>query len=61
MEGFIYLGLILVVYFLPTWVAPAGRRGSVFVVNAAFGWTFIGWFVALFMAVRARENVKAGA
>lgn len=57
-----YLVLLLIVYFLPTWAAPAGRRGSVFVVNLAFGWTILGWFIALWLALRAREDVakKAG-
>lgn len=51
-----YLFLILLVYFVPTAMAASGRRGSVFVVNLFFGWTMIGWVVALFMAVRSRET-----
>lgn len=56
-----YLIVILLFYFLPTILAASGRRGSVFVVNLFFGWTLIGWVVALFLAVRTRENEKAGA
>lgn len=43
-------------YFLPTIVAVSRKvpnRGSVFVINAFVGWTFIGWVVALAMAARS--------
>lgn len=60
MDGFIYFALICVVYFAPTWVAPSGRRGSVFVLNLFFGWTLIGWVVALFIAMRSKETAKGG-
>lgn len=56
-----YLIVILLVYFMPTALAVKGRRGSVFVVNLFFGWTLLGWVVALFLAVRTREAAKAGA
>lgn len=58
-----YLILILIVYFAPTAMTPPGRRGSVFIVNLFLGWSLIGWVVALFMAMRAREEFakKAGA
>ena len=56
-----YLIVMLLFYFLPTMLATSGRRGSVFVVNLFFGWTLIGWVVALFLAVRTREAAKAGA
>lgn len=41
-------------YLLPTIVATINkspRGGSVMVVNIFLGWTFIGWVVALAMAV----------
>jgi hypothetical protein len=45
-------------YFLPTIVAVVRRRvpntGSLVVINAFLGWTFVGWVVALAMAVRSR-------
>lgn len=56
-----YLIPILIVYFLPTILTQSGRRGSVFVVNLFVGWTLIGWVIALFMAMRSREDGKAGA
>lgn len=61
MESLIYLALFLIAYLLPTWVAPRGRRGSVFVLNLFLGWTLIGWVIALFMAIRAHEAAKGGA
>lgn len=57
MQTTIYALMIIALYFLPTFVAVSGRRASVFIVNLAFGWTFIGWWIALFMAVRSREVV----
>lgn len=56
-----YFILIVLVYFLPTILAASGRRGSVAVVNVFFGWTLLGWVVALFMAIRSRERTKIGA
>ncbi|KAK1548212.1 hypothetical protein Q3G72_032764 [Acer saccharum] len=38
--------------------AAPSRRGSVFIVNLFLGWTFIGWVIALFMAIRSKENAK---
>lgn len=60
-EGFIYFALLMAVYLAPTWIAPRGRRGSVFVLNMFFGWTLIGWVVALFIAMRSKEIAKGGA
>ena len=51
-----YLIIILLVYFIPTGIAPPGRRGSVFFVNLVVGWTLIGWALAMYMALRARED-----
>lgn len=48
-------GLALIaLYFTPTLVAWARHHEtpSVLVVNLFLGWTFIGWVVALAMAVR---------
>lgn len=41
-------------YFLPTIIAVVGRRRNavlVAVVNTLLGWSFVGWIVALVMAV----------
>jgi Superinfection immunity protein len=47
--------LTIAVYWIPTTVAiirRAANISSVAVVNALLGWTAIGWFVALAMAMR---------
>jgi len=59
MESLVLFGLMCLAYFAPTMVAPKGRRGSVFVINFFLGWTVIGWVLALFMAIRAKEVPNA--
>jgi uncharacterized membrane protein len=51
--------LILLFYFLPTFLAKAGSRSSVFVINLLFGWTLIGWGIALYLAVKSNEGAAA--
>lgn len=45
--------LILALYIIPTVIAAVRHKnlGPVLVVNVFLGWTFIGWVVALVMAV----------
>jgi hypothetical protein len=56
--GFLVLCAIsFVCYWIPTIVGAARHvpnLGSVVVINLFLGWTFIGWVVALAMAVRSR-------
>lgn len=57
---FVVIGLLVGVplYFLPAIVAAARKvsnLGSVFVINLLLGWTFIGWVVALAMAMKSTE------
>lgn len=59
MEGFMYLAVILAIYFIPTMIAPRGRRSGVFVLNLFFGWTVLGWAIALWSATRANEDARA--
>ncbi|AAR89706.1 hypothetical protein PBI_U2_67 [Mycobacterium phage U2] len=50
-----FTGLFIGVYLLPTLVATVRKshlQGPVTVVNLFLGWTFIGWVVALAMAVK---------
>jgi membrane protein CcdC involved in cytochrome C biogenesis len=54
-QSLIIVGLILITYFAPTWIAKKGRRGSIFVLNLLLGWTGIVWAIALYMAVRSNE------
>ena len=45
----------VVIYLLPTFVGVrrgAPNLGSVGVINLFLGWTFVGWVVALAMALR---------
>lgn len=46
-------------YMLPSIIAATRKvpnTGSVVVVNAFLGWTFVGWVVALAMALRSRPQ-----
>jgi hypothetical protein len=55
----ISLLIVLGLYFLPAIVAVTRKvrnQGSVVVINAFLGWTFIGWVVALAMACRTRTD-----
>jgi len=43
-----------VVYFMPTYLARKKKDSTVvFLINLAFGWTFLGWFVALIWAMKS--------
>ncbi|MGI8417679.1 MAG: superinfection immunity protein [Nakamurella sp.] len=56
MALFLILGIAL--YLLPSIIAFARHApspGSVLVVNLFFGWSVIGWVIALTMAVRSRQ------
>ena len=51
-----FLTVLFVMYWLPTIIAVLRRTPSalgVAIVNFFFGWTIIGWVVALFMALAA--------
>jgi hypothetical protein len=55
------MALLLAVYFLPTLVGAALRirgLGWVMAVNLLFGWTLLGWVVALWLALVYREIDK---
>jgi hypothetical protein len=57
--GVALLLLLFMAYFLPTIIAAyrdIPLVGSVLVVNLFLGWTFIGWVVALAMAVAGKER-----
>ena len=53
--GLAVLGILIGLYFLPSIVAHnrgVSSVGSIVVINLFLGWTFIGWVVALAMAMR---------
>ncbi len=60
--GLFILCAACAIYFLPTIVA-SGRRhrngGAIFIINLFFGWTLLGWVLALAWANTA--NVKGAA
>jgi hypothetical protein len=50
-------------YFVPTIVAVVRKvtnQGSITVINIFFGWTLIGWVMALSMACRTSNLVREG-
>jgi len=54
--------LIIVVYFLPALLAK--KRGTenleaIFLVNLVFGWTVLGWIVALVWAIVEKTKFKS--
>jgi hypothetical protein len=54
------IGLSVLAYFLPTFVAVRRKHGnvsSIALTNFFFGWTFVGWVVALVWAFS--DNAKA--
>jgi hypothetical protein len=57
--GWCSLIFAIACYFIPTIVAltrEIPNAGSVVVINFFLGWTFIGWVVALAMAVAGRSR-----
>lgn len=50
--------ILLVLYFLPTIMAPRGRRDVVFVWNLILGITGIGWVLMLAMSIWVRLGAK---
>jgi hypothetical protein len=57
--GFVVIGAIVCVYFLPAIVARNrnhSNAGAIYFLNLLFGWTFIGWGVALVWAMT--DNVR---
>jgi hypothetical protein len=52
--GFLTILIIILLYFLPTIIAFYRGKSNwlaIMLVNLFFGWSFIGWFVALIWAV----------
>ena len=47
--------MVLVVYFLPAVWAVLGKHRyeiPIVLINAAFGWTLLGWFIAFAWAIK---------
>jgi Superinfection immunity protein len=60
--GIVILTFLVSGYFVPTIVAAARGRHAlgVFLVNLLFGWTFVGWLIALWAAMRGGDPVTVG-
>lgn len=59
MEFLIYLCIILWIYFLPSLIGASRHKknnGMVIVTNLFFGWTILGWIIALIMAFGETEG-----
>lgn len=57
--GLFLVFLIIGLYLLPTIIAfdrSVINKWSVAVINILLGWTFVGWAVALAMAVRTQRE-----
>ena len=53
----ILIGTLNALYFLPSIIASSNTNDfSVLLINLFFGWTFIGWVVALIMATNGRSK-----
>lgn len=53
-SAFFIIAMFVALYFLPTIVANARKRmnvGAIFIVNLVFGWTMLGWIIALIWAI----------
>ncbi len=55
---FLFVLVLIAMYFLPTIIAVRrGRQvGPVAVINIFFGWSLIGWVVAISMALSDKAN-----
>ena len=56
-----FLVFLVGAYFIPTAIAfsrDARSRWLVAVINALLGWTFVGWMVALVVALRSAPRAK---
>lgn len=59
MSGFLIFLLALPIYFIPSFVAYSRdipSRAGVLITNAFFGWTFLGWIIALIWAFSGEER-----
>jgi len=60
-SGLVIFVLVVALYFLPSIVAAyrgvmISRRNAIQVINLFFGWTLIGWLIALVMAFEAKTT-----
>jgi hypothetical protein len=63
-HGFFLIILAIAAYLLPTIIAIVRHKhipnyGDLIVLNFFLGWTFVGWVIALVMAVRSKPYGQA--
>ncbi|WP_037460101.1 superinfection immunity protein [Skermanella stibiiresistens] len=54
----VIMGIAIVIYFAPTFIAVERRHHQMWAIvatNIIFGWTFIGWGLAMIWAVSAKR------
>lgn len=62
MDGFLFLGFMLLMYFLPSVVANSRNhknKPAIIVLNLFLGWTMIGWIAAMIWAFTDNTRVQA--
>jgi hypothetical protein len=60
-QGLIWLGVLLVIYFLPTIVAVmrhTKKQAGIVLINLFLGFTVVGWLAALVWAVSAETKTE---
>src|SRR5947209_15917766 len=58
--GVAVVAVLILLYLLPALVAYINRRkhaGAIMLLNLSFGWTFLGWVLALILACMPDHNV----
>ena len=49
---FLFIGLLIILYFLPSIIVRNKRNASAIVaLNLFLGWTFVGWVISLVWAL----------
>lgn len=62
MDGFLFLGFMLLMYFLPAVVSNSRNhknKPAIIVLNLFLGWTMIGWVAAMIWAFTDNTKVQA--
>jgi hypothetical protein len=60
-EALVWFGVVTAIYFFPTIVAKlrgADNAAPTFVINLFFGWTLVGWVIALAMGAGAATRTQ---
>jgi hypothetical protein len=59
--GFIIIGALISLYFLPWIIAGLNehsKTASIGIINFFFGWTFVGWVIALAWSVSEDKKLE---